>query len=142
MGRLLAGADINAGDFLKLCTVCQIDVMTGEVTPAIIPRGEIVWSQFARGVRALRIMSGDKSLRDFAKDIATSGAMHGETHTSLSFSTLCRAESGKSISARRFLELCALIGAHPTHYCDQRFTGNANCNTLKIQKQAISPANS
>lgn len=64
---------------------------------------KVRWKEFAASVRAERA-GRDSGLRQFAKDICVDKA------------AVCRAESGKPLSAVNFLALCAACGLSPWAY--------------------------
>lgn len=120
--RARAGRKIGAAAYMLLCSAAGIDAATG--APAmVVPRAgaTIVWWMFGSGLfltRALKRLD----LRAAADLIGVSAA------------TLSRAERGQPVAVESFLRISDFIGILAKSFLC--FTGNTNCNTLKVKEPA------
>jgi len=106
---------------MLLCSEVGIEIITGAPAPSISRAGlGIVWGLFGCALFFTRSRQ-NLDLRSAADFIGTSAA------------TLSRAECGHPIEVENYLHLCRFIGLPPTAFFG--FTGNTNCNILKINKE-------
>ena len=119
--RARAGRKVSATAYMLLCSEVGIEIFTGAPAPSISHAGlGIVWWLFGSALFFTRSRQ-NLDLRSVAGLIETSAA------------TLSRAERGHPIAVENYLHLCRFIGLPPTAFLG--FTGNTNCNILKINKE-------
>jgi hypothetical protein len=123
--RARAARKVCASSYMQLCSAVGIDAVTGVPTDRVRPTGSsIVWWFFGSNLfltRHLRRLD----LRSAAELIGVSAA------------TLSRAERGQPIAVDNFLRISEFIGIVADSFLC--FTGNTNCNKLKVQDSAAAP---
>jgi hypothetical protein len=121
--RARAGRKVNATSYLLLCSAAGVDVTTGAAVVVKEPRAgsSILWWIFGSALFLTR------SLR--ALDLRSAADLVG-----VSAATLSRAEHGQPIAIESYLRITHFIGVPPESFLS--FTGNTNCNTLKVKGPA------
>ena len=108
LARAVAGQDIRADTYLKICAGIGIDSRTGEaVTPKRL--GELDWRMIGLAIELRRRVRKLGSQRDVV-------AMIGGR---VSLATLSRIENGTPISVNNLLTICEFLNIPPEHYCTE-----------------------
>jgi hypothetical protein len=120
--RARAGRKVSATAYMLLCSAAGIDAATG-APASVVPRAcaTIVWWMFGSGLFLTRTLKR-LDLRGAADVVGVSAA------------TLSRAERGQPVAVESFLRISDFIGIPGESFLC--FTGNTNCNTLKVKGRA------
>jgi len=120
--RARAGRKVGTTAYMLLCTAAGIDAATG-APASVVPRAgaTIVWWIFGSSLFLTRAL---KRL-----DLWVAADLVG-----VSAATLSRAERCQPVAVESFLRISDFIGIPAKSFLC--FTGNTNCNTLKVKEPA------
>jgi hypothetical protein len=118
--RARAGRKVAALPYILLCSEVGLDVVSGAPTERVPRAGSsIIWWFFGSNLFITR--------RRRRLDLRSAGDLIG-----VSAATLSRAERGQPVEVESFLRICKFIGVAAESFLS--FTGNTNCNTLKVKE--------